>query len=306
MRLPSNLVVGGIGTPRFLLVGEELSKVYIADAESLSSFTNGENFSFSSLISSDSPFSSRKIRASFAKDAPDSLAHFSTEVNNETESFLGRKFILSVLVRNPSETVFLSLDWEGLAGNSEEVEIPVSENFLLVSLEVEVLSADVTNFRPFFICDENVTTGFIDIYSISLREVFEEISFVEEQEFHLSYQEVLKRTHEFASGFTQKILKGWRLLLSFKYDFLSSSEELDRSKIAEAACLIVFPRNDCAYHVLAQWDGNYSREFVDNKMVGHSGEISIKSIHLFKTKQQDLILSGDAGNISMFEFLSYE
>lgn len=277
----SALVLGGEAAPRFIFAGEELSKNTIfANTDSVHNIL-GDAVSLYSV--SDNLYNSNCLRI-FRDEGTGKVLIETTATNLANKNFFASLWVKSTnsievkiaLIDLNSATTFTLAE-----SDTKSIDSRLQQLWLLKSFGSTVNS-------KLYLAFEVPPEETLLIYYNSVSEVYSSTIFEYEQEYSLEFEKIVKSKVELLSGELRELIKGWRPKIKFSYDYLTPVYEQERTYISEASNLIVFPRNDSPFHIFALWDGDFKRSYVDKKMVGHSGEITLVGRHLFLNKPVDL------------------
>lgn len=282
-------VIGGVYSPRFLLVGDNLC-TNPRMAENTSGWTSNQSISRSSNLDA---FSEYMLKLSWVT-ASVSYVQYRIELDSNN-----KKFLVSFRIKTELDTYDSKVEVVGANGQKiGDYEIELTPNIKKVSFVTNSSSSsgDEIKLRIYGTKDgrSNVSVYIDDVY---ISEVMGDYIMSQPNESYINWIQEYSGKNEMADGKIQIFDKRWRPEYWCNFQYYEKQYEEYRQRVAEGKYRVfVFPNHDFYFGFFCYWDGDYKRVPPFGRFFGHSGEMKLlgseyfsRTIHPIETIRDPII-----------------
>lgn len=276
-------VIGGVMNPAFLLVGENLCSNPRFSGGSDTGWTFGGSWlSSPKYIVDTNAYEEYMGRLNSTQD-DSAYAMYNYNIGStKNKKFMASFRVKSNLLNDHDITVTLQVSNGDVPGFSLQTKTVTLNKYIK---KVYLYgSAPVTDFTYIGIkinngigIVANPDLRFDDVY---ICEVNYNYTMKEPQATFIAFDKMLQGENELFDGKTQEFNKRWRPNFIADWQFIESSYEEMRQRIAEADSIFVIPHIDFEWGFFAIWDGGYKREYPWDRFLGHKGLIKLRGTEL--------------------------
>jgi hypothetical protein len=303
-----SLVVGGVGQPRFLKCGPELCLNSGFEVNTI----GWETTDGASIVRGIDPLT---LWGNYSGKA---MAHGDIEqyvsyVHAVSGILANKKFIVTLWIRGELSTK-ATIAIRRHSGH--EGIMPVGERSPLVIVRslsssewtfvvLEGLYPDIAEqylelaIWPFDTTDETLDPG--ELYTVNVDEVmireFTEARLLATTalEMDFEFEKIVKATNTGLDGTESESILGYRHKCGMSYSYLTAEDEAIRRTVARYSNMVFYPHNDFDWCFLAKLDDNALKSGYapNNFFLGHSGEITVRSVKVFPNIPVGIMSEGE-------------
>jgi len=286
----SNLVVGGIGSPRFLVLNDNLctNSRFISNTTGWLSSDASLIFSRVADVDSYSDYCGRMFWTHSIKE----YVYFNVgdvgSFNNKTKVLVNlrikEKFYEAT---NSSRPIKIGLFYGGIELSSREILIDGRMKNISILFEGftydDNLISDTDLHLRIFTGIDFVTVGDIRFDNVTIALVKEDYQFDLPQDIYIDNEKEVTGSHELYDGKNVEYNKEWRPTFYAVWDLFTKAKETNRQRIAEASRVFVIPHIDFLWGFFAKWNDTFSVRYFNKRFLGHYSEITLIGDELLKS-----------------------
>jgi len=191
---------------------------------------------------------------------------------------------------------FVVTFWARGAGATETIEID-SEDLTFTGIESgEYKQFAIKKTFPSYRMSTSFTVKFkpsADLYIDRVRvyEVLYDINPMRApNEEKYTYARELQSKTIMLDGEIKEYVLGWRFMGLMTYGLLEAEDEINRSRISEAAVLVLWPHTDATFVVTCRFSADrYIRNYFMKRFLGHAGPLPLVGVDLLDKKTQEIV-----------------
>lgn len=272
----TNLVFDGTGPPRFLICGDDyVSNGDFEELDALDEWTfDTSNLNVQTLQSSNTNYGLYVLAV--AGMSPESVGDVQCTVDFE-EDIQDEQIVVSFCLWSAEgATVRVQLTANSDTVIDEVFEAPDQQK-LFVAVSSSVPSSTQTATIKFTFVGDSL----VELDRVQARILQYDIVLPVHQEgINFTYEKEVSARYTLLDGSEKEYVLGWRFRGSIEYVRLSPTEEVHRSRIAEASYIFFFPHNDNDFVVPVKWDKEFERRYPQNVQVGYQAVVPLVGIEL--------------------------
>jgi hypothetical protein len=285
----SNLVVGGISNPRFLILYDNacLNSRFINNTDGWQSSDSSLVLSRISDVDSYSDYCGKMFWSQSIKE------YVYYDIGDVGSLSYLSKVLINLRIKenlyqysNGSRPIQIGLWYGGVELSSREILIDgkmknISILFEGFSYDENLLSDTNLELRIFTGIDF-IAIGDIRFDNVTIAFVKEDYQFDFPQDSYIDNDKENIGSHELFDGRNIEYNKSWRPIYFAVWEILSKAKEIGRQRIAEASRVFVIPHIDFLWGFFAKWNDKFSVKYSYKKYFGHYSEITLVGDELIK------------------------
>jgi hypothetical protein len=279
----SQLVLGGVGKPRFLILDDNLVTKMSIDINDGWFMSDVVNLNLEQVADPDS-YHSFMLRAWHTTGN-----HFAFYNHTFSTGTIGGKvLLLNFRAKSPLQGSFKVALYDS-GDLIDEIDFPLTERiqFYSVVFSVPETNTDNTLQIRFYPSTEE---GEGDLYfdNVHMAEVQGDITLPQPNNSYVRFEKKSRMFGELYSEMPYEVEKRYRPHYHAFYYALERLDEVSRQAISEAKKVYVFPHIDSNFGFLGVWDKEFERKYSFNRFFAHESIIPIKGMFSL-THQSELL-----------------
>lgn len=298
----SELVVGGIGKHRFLILdGYQL--LTPLNNRIFQSGIGSWNYNGSGVISrvsdSDVPIGNYCLKIEDDNAAAEEYAYWTHTVT----SLSGKQFVTYFWAKG-SSTMNANVQLYSNGASDTELgntDIGLTTNWKPYYVTHDVEDANVgtelyLRIKPYANSSGASGTGTMYINNIHLYEVGYDYEFDQAKKFKQRWNNQLDADYKLCNR-ARKVYEGGSIYeATLNFDYIEPPEEIVRQKLFAARSILFVPHIDYNWAVLCKWKDDYNRDYFHDRYIGHEGDVKLEGLEILGSDPPEMPAGAGAGD----------
>ncbi len=263
-----NLILGGVGRPRILVIGENLCSNPYFNEQLTTGYVKTGSGTFDTLLHEDGigDYMGRLVLSGSGTTTIDYEYDYGSAV-------LNKMFLMTVRVQSQYGCTIKARSSVEL----ETLDIPASNNPEKTRTYYMIVEVDTGSGNSIFFRIQGTDDINFKFDNLYLTEITRDTLFPQPQESYLEFKKFMDGENTLWNGKHQQFNFKYKPVYYCRFDFHSAAYEFLRQEISQNKIVFCIPHTDTTWGFRCFWAEDFFRKYSFNKFFGHRGTIVLEA-----------------------------